>query len=48
MLFESKDDTQAQLQQLWGRFMPSLTPEQIDLSIKVWQKIKHRKQVEAK
>ncbi len=44
MSFKPFDDPQAELKQLWGSFVPSLTPEQIDLSIKLWQKIKTRKQ----
>lgn len=48
MSFKFKDSNQPELEQLWGRFVPSLTPEQTDLSIKLWQKIKARKQVEQK
>jgi hypothetical protein len=36
------ENTQAVLKQLWGRNVPALTEEQIELSIKVWQKIKAR------
>ena len=36
------ENTQAVLKQLWGRHVPPLTEEQIELSIKVWQKIKAR------
>ena len=47
MLHESNKNTQI-LKQLWGRNVPPLTEDQIDLSIKVWQKIKARKQREQK
>ncbi len=41
-----QDNNRAELKQLWGRNVPPLTPDEIDLSIKVWQKIKARKQQE--
>jgi len=44
--FKPKDNTQAELKQLWGGKVPSLTPAQIELSLKLWQKIKTRKQRE--
>ena len=44
----TQDTTRAELKQLWGRNVPPLTPDEIDLSIKVWQKIKARKQREQK
>ena len=37
------DDSNHQLKQLWGEFMPALTPEQAELSVKLWQKIQARK-----
>lgn len=43
MSFRYEDNGHAALEQLWGRFVPPLTPEQIDLSIKLLQKIKDRK-----
>jgi hypothetical protein len=46
MSFNPEDNAQTELKQLWGRNVPPLTPEQIDLSIKLWQKIKVRKQRE--
>ncbi len=46
MSLKPKDSTQAQLKQLWGGFVPSLTPEQIDLSIQLWEKIKARRKLE--
>ncbi len=48
MTLKRKDSNQPELEQLWGRFLPPLTPEQIDLSIKLCQKIKARKQLERK
>lgn len=44
MSFKSKDSAQAVLRQLWGRNVPPLTSEEIDLSVQAWQKIKTRKQ----
>ena len=46
MYLKPKDSTQTELKQLWGEFVPSLTPEQTDLSIKLWQKIKLRRERE--
>ena len=43
MSVKSKDSHQA-LKQLWGEFVPSLTPEQVELATRVWQKIKLRQQ----
>lgn len=37
------DSNQRQLKQLWGEFMPALTPEQAEISVKLWQKIQARK-----
>jgi hypothetical protein len=34
----------SQLKQLWGEFLPPLTPEQAQLSVQLWQKIQARKQ----
>lgn len=48
MLSKLNENTQAVLKQLWGRNVPQLTEDQIDLSIKVWQKIQARKQREQK
>ncbi len=44
MSFKPQDGTKAELKQLWGGFVPPLTPEQINLSLKLWQKIQARKQ----
>lgn len=46
MLQQPNDSTQAELKQLWGGRVPTLTPEEIDLSIKLWQKIKARRERE--
>ncbi len=44
-LSELNDSTRSQLSQLWaGGPIPQLSPEEIDLSLKLWQKIKARKQ----
>ena len=43
MSVQSNDSHQA-LKQLWGEFVPPLTPEQVELATRVWQKIKVRKQ----
>lgn len=48
MSFKPEDNTQTELKQLWGSNVPPLTADEIDLSIKVWQKIKARKQREQK
>jgi hypothetical protein len=41
---EPTDSSEAELKQLWGGGkVPALTPEQTDLSLKLWQKIKTRK-----
>ena len=45
MLIEPNDSREEELQQLWGGGrIPDLTREQIELSLKLWQKIKKRKQ----
>lgn len=46
MQFKNKDSHQAVLKNLWGRNVPPLTLEEIELSVQVWQKIKARKQRE--
>lgn len=46
MSFKPQGDTQAALKQLWGEFVPSLTSEQADIALKLWQKIQTRKQRE--
>ena len=48
MSFKPKDSSQAELKHLWGGFVPALTPEQTELSVKLWQKIEARKQLEQK
>jgi len=48
MSFKYKDSDQAALRDLWGGNVPPLTPQEIELSVKVWQKIKARKQREQK
>lgn len=46
---ESQDSKKLDLKQLWGGgSVPPLTPEQTDLSLKLWKKIKTRKQREQK
>ena len=47
MSLEPTDSRKEELKQLWGGGkVPPLTVEQTDLSIKLWQKIKKRKQRE--
>ncbi len=47
MSFELTSTSKAELQQLWGGAkVPPLTQEQVELSLKLWQKIKKRKQQE--
>lgn len=47
MSFEQSASSEAELRQLWGGGkVPPLTPTEIDLSLKLWQKIKTRKQRE--
>lgn len=46
MHFKNKDSNQAVLKNLWGRNVPPLTSEEVELSIQVWQKIKARRQRE--
>jgi hypothetical protein len=36
------DKTEAELKQLWLGKVPPLTPEQIDVALQLWQKIKTR------
>lgn len=49
MSVEPSANKEAELRQLWGGGkVPPLTPNEIDLSIKLWQKIKTRKQREQK
>ncbi len=49
MSSEMPDRSKADLSQLWGGGkVPSLSSEEIDLSLKLWQKIKTRKQREQK
>jgi hypothetical protein len=49
MSVEPSANKEAELRQLWGGgTVPPLTPNEIDLSIKLWQKIKTRKQREQK
>ena len=48
MSYKSQNNTQDQLKQLWGRNVPPLTSDEIELSIKVWQKIEARRQREQK
>jgi hypothetical protein len=49
MSFELTDSCRAELKQLWGGTkVPPLTPEQIELSLKLWHKIKSRKLREQK
>lgn len=49
MSFECEDKCKAELRKLWGGGkVPSLTPEETDLSLKLWNKIKTRKQREQK
>lgn len=49
MSSELPDTSKADLRQLWGGGkVPSLSSEEIDLSLKLWQKIKSRKQREQK
>ncbi len=47
MSLEPTDSRTEELKQLWGGGkVPPLTVEQIDLSLKLWHKIKERKQRE--
>jgi hypothetical protein len=49
MSVEPSANKEAELRQLWGGgTVPPLSPKEIDLSIKLWQKIKTRKQREQK
>ena len=49
MSFEPSASSEAELRQLWGGGkVPPLTPREMELSIKLWQKIKTRKQREQK
>ena len=40
------DKTQAELKQLWLGKVPPLTPEQINVALQLWQKIKTRRERE--
>jgi len=40
------DKTEYQLKQLWAGKVPSLTPEQTDVALQLWQKIKSRRERE--
>ncbi len=45
MLIEENTSREEELKQLWGGGrIPPLTREQIELSLRLWQKIKKRKQ----
>lgn len=46
MSLKPKDTPLTELKQLWGESIPSLTPEQIELSIQLWNKIKVRRERE--
>lgn len=49
MSYEPSTNSEAQLRQLWGGGkVPPLSPKEIELSIKLWQKIQNRKQKEQK
>lgn len=43
-LMSRQNDNQAELKQLWGGKVPHLTPEQVELSIQLWRKIKRKQQ----
>lgn len=45
---KSLDSCQAELNNLWLGKVPPLTPEQVEVALKLWQKIKARKEREAK
>jgi hypothetical protein len=40
------EKTEAELKQLWSGKVPPLTPEQIDIALQLWQKIKTRRERE--
>jgi hypothetical protein len=40
------DKTEAELKQLWSGKVPPLTPEQRDVALQLWQKIKTRRERE--
>lgn len=44
MQYKNKDNNQAVLRSLWGRNVPSLTSEEVELSVQAWKKIKARRQ----
>ena len=46
MQFKNRDNNQAVLKSLWGQNIPHLTSEEVELSVRVWQKIKARRQRE--
>ena len=43
---DEADMTQAELKQLWSGEVPPLTPEQIDIALQLWRKIKARRERE--
>jgi hypothetical protein len=45
---DEADRTQAELKQLWSGEVPPLTPEQIDIALQLWRKIKARREREQK
>lgn len=47
-MVKQPDNSRHELKQLWGEFLPPLTPEQAELSVKLWQKIQVRKQRQPK
>ena len=46
MHLKNRDSNQTVLVSLWGRNVPPLTAEEVELSVQVWQKIKARRQRE--
>lgn len=48
MVKQPDNISQSELKQLWGEFVPPLTPEQVNLSVKLWQKIQARKRRQPK
>ena len=45
---DEADSIQAQLKQLWSGKVPPLTPEQTDIALQLWRKIKARREREQK
>ncbi|WP_158260573.1 hypothetical protein [Chlorogloea sp. CCALA 695] len=45
---DETDITQAELKQLWSGEVPPLIPEQIDIELQLWRKIKARREQEQK